>query len=313
MRVLIAAAALSAAFVLMPAATGDAPAWSQDFSITNPSKPVDASHRDLIRQLQAWWDVQAYYPRRASLHDEGGTVGVHIIILRDGRILSVQLIESSDSEALDAAAVKTFTGGYVRPLPEGAAETGLDISVHYVLAHRHDQPVPAGYKPEPAKGPFTINNDPVTSPILEKMLQKTCTGTLKIKGLRNHPIRGIFYSAKAVFFRRPDGKPWVQFWEGSRMVYSPVIQVGKLVSWTGPNVFSGRNNSDISGSRDYMAWLEDDNKLNGCISSNEDWGKNAGCEDAPGTLELSCADDVVPEIEWNARYAVPGSRSWDRP
>ena len=55
MRVLIASAALAAAFVLMPAAARHAPAWSQDFSITNPDVPADGSRRDVMRQLQAWW------------------------------------------------------------------------------------------------------------------------------------------------------------------------------------------------------------------------------------------------------------------
>ena len=31
--------------------------WAQDFSITNQVEPADARRRDLMRQLQAWWDV----------------------------------------------------------------------------------------------------------------------------------------------------------------------------------------------------------------------------------------------------------------
>lgn len=313
MRVLVAAAAISAAFVLLPAATGFVPAWSQDFSITNPQKPADGSRRDLMQQLQAWWDVHAYYPRHASRNDEGGTVGLRLGILRDGRVASIQVVDSSDYDSLDAAAVKTFTEAFVRPLPQGAAETGLDVSLHYVLAHRHDQPVPADYKPVPAKGPFSITNDPVTSPILEKMLLKTCTGTIKINGLRNHPIRGIFYSSQLVFFRSPDGKPWVKFNEGSRMVFSPVVQVGNLVAWSGANTSSGKNNAESLGVHNYTAWLDQGNKLNGCISATEDWRSGGGCEDAPGTLEFSCEGELVPEVQLSASYAVPGPKSWDPP
>src|ERR1700692_3653588 len=97
MRLSVASAALAAAFVLTPVAAGYAPASSQDFSITNPAEPADAGRRDLMRQLQAWWDVHAYYPRHASNSDEGGTVKVHLVINTDGNIGTVGVVESSGS------------------------------------------------------------------------------------------------------------------------------------------------------------------------------------------------------------------------
>ncbi len=303
MRVLVASAALSAAFALIPPTAGYAPAWSQDFSITNPQQPADGSRRDLIRQLQAWWDVHGYYPKRASLQDESGTVGVRVVILGDGRILSVQMLSSSGSPALDEAAQKAFAGGYVRPLPADAPETPLTIAVHYVLAHRHDQPVPAGYTAEPPKAPFTITNDPVASPILTKMLMKTCTGKVVLNGLRNHPLRGIFYDSKLVFFRETDGSPWVKFYEVSRISISPVVQVGNLVSWTGPRSGKGPLDQRINH---YTAWLDSNNKLDGCISTDDTLEIGAGCANTTGTLVYSCEGEVVPQIVRNAWDTVPG-------
>ena len=102
MRLSVASSALAAAFVLTPVAAGYAPAWCQDFSITNPAEPADALHRDLMRQLQAWWDAHAYYPRHASNNDESGTVKVHLVIHPwDGKIWTVNVVESSESRSLE--------------------------------------------------------------------------------------------------------------------------------------------------------------------------------------------------------------------
>src|SRR5271170_7825519 len=122
MRLSVASAALAAAFFLAPVAAGYAPALSDDFSITNPEEPADAGHRDVIRQLQAWWDVHAYYPRHASNSDEGGTVKLHLVIWPDGNIWRSEVAQGSGSPSLDTAAVAVFRGGFVRPFPAGAPE-----------------------------------------------------------------------------------------------------------------------------------------------------------------------------------------------
>ena len=152
MRLSVVSAVLAAAFVLAPVAAGHAPALSQDFSITN-QEPADAGRRNLMRELQAWWDAHAYYPKEASASDVDGTVKLHLVIHADGVIFLVYIDESSRSRSLDAAAYTTFTKGYVRPYP-GAPDTTVDISAHYVLAHRHDQPVAAGYTQVASKAPL---------------------------------------------------------------------------------------------------------------------------------------------------------------
>ena len=111
----------------------------------------------MMRQLQAWWDVHAYYPRHASNNDEGGTVKVHLMILPDGRIWMVDVVESSGSRSLDAAGIAAFRDAFVRQFPAGEPKADIDISLHYVLAHPHDQPVPAGYTPVLSRNSFTHN------------------------------------------------------------------------------------------------------------------------------------------------------------
>ncbi len=313
MRFSLASAALASAFVLTLVAAGRAPASAQDFSITNPDQPEKGSRRDVMRQLQAWWDVHAYYPRHASNNDEGGAVKVHLDILPDGRISAVRVAQSSGSQSLDSAAAKAFRAGFVRPFPEGAPGMDIDLSLHYVLAHRHDEPVAAAYKSASSKGPFTIANDPVKPPILEKMMQKTCAGTIVLNGIRNHPEYGIrYYGSKLIFFRKPDGAPWVEFHEGGRMVISPVVEVGNVVSWTGPTAFVNKEYLV----NHYTAWLDANNKLSGGLSTargGDAWTSGIEGENTNGTLDFSCAEDVVPQIEYKALYATFSSPSWDPP
>ena len=304
MRLPVASAALAAAFVLTPVAAGYAPALSQDFSITNQVEPANAGHRDLMKQLQAWWDMHAYYPRHASQSDEGGTVKLHLVIRPDGNIWMVDVVESSGSRSLDTAGSSAFRGGFVRPFPAGAPEAEMDISLHYVLAHRHDQPVAAGYTPVLSRSHFTITNDPVKSPILDTMLQRTCTGKVVKSGIRNHPWYGVDHWAQAIFFRKPDGTPWIKFYEGGFPTLAPVTEVGKLVQWTGREEHLGSGNSSFT---QYTVWPDGDNNLNGSIETTyfgpakASQGINRG-----GTVDLSCATEIVPAITWSAWGVTPG-------
>jgi TonB family protein len=298
MRLSVASSVLGVAFVLAPVAAGYAPALCQDFSITN-QEPANAWRRDMMRQLQAWWDAHAYYPRHASNNDEGGTVKVHLVILPDGRLFSVNMVESSGSRSLDAAGSAVFRDVAVRPLPEGQPKVDLDLSLHYVLAHRHDQPVPAGYTPVLPKSPFTIMNDPVKSPILETMLRRVCTGAVVLGGIRNHPIYGMRYSAEAIFFHKPDGTPWVKFkavggnWPGTPGL-SPVTEVGKMVQFTGQLVYGLRGNPLFFPQ--YTLWAEDDNHLSGAIGSMHTDSFGLPYNQNAGTVDLTCTTEVLPAV-----------------
>ena len=297
MRSLVTSAALAAAFTLTPLATGYAPAWSQDFSITNPEEPANAARRDLMKQLQAWWDVHGYYPRHASNNDEGGTVKLHLEILTDGRIWSASVVSSSGSESLDTAAVAAFRHGFVQPFPEGVLGADLDVSLHYVLAHRHDQHVAAGYTPAVSRSPFTIANDPVTSPILETMLQRTCTGDVVKEGIRNHPWYGGHHWVQAVFFRKPDdGTPWVKFYDSGEPLLAPVNEVGKMVQWTGKGE-SPRKGTSFQ--YQYTVWPDGDNKLSDNRQAYFYASVTEGMNTV-GTVNLICPTKIVPAIRWSA-------------
>lgn len=293
MRLSVASSALAAAFVLMPVAAGYAPALCQDFSITNPANP---GRRDVMRQLQAWWDAHAYYPRHASNSDEGGTVKVHLVILPDGRIWTVDVVESSGSRSLDTAGSSVFRGAFVRSFPEGEPKADIDISLHYVLAHRHDQPAAAGYTPVLSKSPFTITNDPVKSPILDTMLQRVCTGTIVLGGIPNHPWYGIRFGAQAIFFRKPDGTPWVKFYERGYPSLSPVTEVGKMVTWTGRLEWVDKHAQWYQ----YTVWRDGDNHLRGAIGLILSRSGVAYITTGGGdSVNLTCATEALPTITWN--------------
>jgi TonB family protein len=294
MRLPIAASALAAAFVLTPVAAGYAPALCQDFSITNEVEPANAWRRDMMKQLQAWWDAHAYYPRHASNNDEGGTVKVHLVILPDGNMFNMWMVESSGSHSLDAAGSAVFTGVFVRPFPQGQPKADIDLSLHYVLAHRHDQPVAAGYTPVLSKDPFTIMNDPVKSPILETMLQRTCTGTVVRHGIPNHPEYGMRSWAQAIFFRKPDGTPWVKWYAWGKPNLAPVTEVGKMVQWT------IQRPAKTPQWVHYTVWSDGDNHLSGAIGGIQyDRFGVAHSNNVEGPLDLTCATEVLPEITWN--------------
>jgi TonB family protein len=294
MRSSVASSALTAAFVLTPVAAGYAPALCQDFSITNQVEPASAWRHDMMRQLQVWWDAHAYYPKHASNNDEGGAVKVHLVIVPDGNIFRVDVVESSGSSSLDAAGSAVFRGGFVRPFPEGEARVDIDISLHYVLAHRHDQPVAAGYTPVLSKSPFTIMNDPVKSPILETMLQRTCTGTATRNGIPNHPVYGMHSWAQAIFFRKPDGTPWVKFYAWGQPNLSPVTEVGKMVQWT-----TLEKNGHVPEWVHYTLWSDGDNHLSGAVGSVVYRFGFASGNNIGGPVDLTCATEVLPAVTWN--------------
>jgi TonB family protein len=296
MRLCVVSSALAAAFVLAPVAAGTAPALGQDFSITNPEAPAIPGHRDLMRELQAWWNAHAYYPRHASNNDEAGTVKVHLLILPDGKVWPT-VVGSSGSPSLDAAGDAVFRGASVQPFPAGEPNAELDISLHYVLAHRHDQPAPAGYTPVASRGRFTITNDPVPSPILTTMLQRVCTGTMVLGGIAGLPVFGMHSSAQAIFFRKPDGTPWVKFSERGHQTLAPVTEVGKMLTWTGRQEHFKDNDWWLQ----YTVWPDGDNHLIGAIGgrSVSRYGIASNSNLAGNYLDLTCAPEVLPEVTWN--------------
>ena len=302
MRMPIVIASLVSAFMLLPAASGIASVFAQDFSITNEAEPANPAHRDLTRQLQAWWDVHGYYPRHASDNDEAGTVKVRLAIRSDGNIWTADVIGTSGSPSLDAAAASAFRGGFVRPLPTGASDT-IDLSLHYVLAHRRDQPTSAGHTPISRRWPFTVTNAPVKSAIVDTMLQKSCTGSVVKQGIRNHPAYGVRNSAEAVFFRKPDGSPWVKFDEGGFGTLAPVVEIGRIVKWSGRVEWIGAGSRSFT---EYTLWPDRGNSLNGNIEIVYlDAAKANQLLNRSGTIDLTCTNESVPAVTWSASSVTP--------
>ncbi len=303
MRLPVVPAALAAACTIASAAAGVAPASAQDFSITNTVAPANGGRRDILRQLQTWWDVHGYYPRRASENGESGTVNLRLLIRPDGNIWTVEVVGGSGSASLDDAAAAAFRGGFVRPLPDGAPDTGIDLSLHYVLSRRPGQPVAAGSTPVSATRPFTVTNDPVKSAVVDTMLQRNCTGTVVKQGIRNHPAYGVRYSAQAVFFRRPDGTPWVRFYEGGFAILAPVVEVGRIVKWSGRKEYLTQATSRFT---EYTVWADNNDTLNGSIQIFYAAEAKAGQDiNRGGTIDLSCTTETVPAVTWSAAAVTP--------
>ena len=129
----------------------------------------------------------------------------------------------------------------MRPFPEGEPQT----EYRPFAALRPGAPARSAgacrLHARAVQGPFTIMNDPVKSPILETMLQRTCTGTVVRSGIRNHPAYGMRVWAQAIFFRKPDGTPWVKFYAGGFPSLSPVTEVGKMLQWAGRIAYRGKS------------------------------------------------------------------------
>jgi hypothetical protein len=140
-------------------------------------------------------------------------------------------------------------------------------------------------------------NDPVKSPILDTMLQRTCTGTMTLGGIPNHPAFGVHSWAQAIFFHKPDGTPWVKFWERGHQSLSPVTELGKMVTWTGRQEHKDRDSDQWL---QYTVWPDGDNHLSGAIGSRIIRGGVASNGNLAGnTVDLTCATEVQPTVTWN--------------
>ena len=308
MRSLVVSATLAAAIGLATVVVGYSPAWSQDedFSITNQA-PVATTpfRRDLIRELQAWWDVHAYYPKHASNNDEGGTVKVHLQITPNGKIFSISVAESSGSKTLDAAGLSAFRSGALQPFPEGQPEADLDLSLHYVLAHRHGEALLASYTPKPSRASFTIANEPISSPILETMMQRTCAGTITVNGGLNQPWRGYRGDATIIFFHKPDGTPWAKLSESGILSISPVIQIGRMLQFVGPlvRVMGGNPSSSFLHYTTYTVWADGPDHLGGAEGSPIPNTGAAYATGMGGAIDMTCDTAILSSVSYSNAFA----------
>ncbi len=280
MRSYVTSAVLAAAFVVAPAAAGHAPALSQDFSITNQDTlRIEGAELgpDWIKALQAWWDKRAYYPKEASANDESGVVKLQLKIHSDGQIWGVRIEQSSGFKSLDQAGFIVVHEELLPRFPPGTrarqanaispgvalTEADVHISLHYVLAHRHDQPVNASTAPALSKQPFTVTNGPVKDAVVETMQRRVCTGETVTNALGDVPPDSIFGThnrVTAVFYRKPDGMPWVRWsHDGGQTEFHPVTELGVSAQWN--EVCRGKCGSGLPH---FAVWPDGDNHLSGC-------------------------------------------------
>jgi len=254
MRSYVASAVLAAAFVLLPAAAGYAPALSQDFSITNET----LAGSNWMKQLQAWWDVHAYYPPDALKNHEDGTVKVHLVIPQDGEVGLVQVAQGSGSHTLDMAGYEVFKYARLRPVPSAppAPQADVFITLHYVLAHQQ------------TKSPFTVTNDPVVGTVVDTMLERTCRGFAVPNPLWFGYHR---YWIQATWYHRPDGTKWIRYYQDGRGPdYLPVTELGMSAQWNSPY------ENKILTHTHFELWPDGDNHISGKTTA------------PPGTIDMTC-------------------------
>ena len=93
----------------------------------------NANNAAWMGKLKQWWDQHSFYPSAASQTNEGGNVKVHIVIAPDGRVESIEVVQSSGLSVLDTAAVAVFRNAQLPPFPPDtpAGPANVVVTLHY--------------------------------------------------------------------------------------------------------------------------------------------------------------------------------------
>lgn len=84
--------------------------------------------------VRGYWLRHRYYPRQAAENGEDGTVDVELVVNRYGVVQSATVVSRSGSAFLDMAAVGTFRGAQLPPIPrEIEAPYTVTLTIHYIL------------------------------------------------------------------------------------------------------------------------------------------------------------------------------------
>jgi protein TonB len=88
--------------------------------------------------LHDWWDRHSFYPQEALLNDEDGTVQIKLVIRRDGRVTSIEMLSSSGSRWLDMAGESVFRNAALQPFPQATPQAQADVylQLQYILIRR---------------------------------------------------------------------------------------------------------------------------------------------------------------------------------
>jgi TonB family protein len=234
-----------------------------------PDPPLRIEGADLgadwIRQLQIWWDVHAFYPKEASEKNVSGIVKLHLWVRPDGRVWTVKVEQSSGSAAIDEAAHDAFLRAVLQPFPPGTPAPRADvyITARYILTQ-------AGSAPP--RRAFTITNAPVKETVVETMNERICPGTMK----EGWPIDARIWPVEAMYYRKPDGTPWVRWTSRFGVVeHARVTENGTSARWNGlAEVVAGKPPPIL-----FEVWRVGENHLA---------GRSRGYVGPPSTVDLFC-------------------------
>lgn len=94
-------------------------------------KGVSADYGD---EIAAWIHHHMFYPLEALKRGEDGSPSVHVVINRDGQVLSISLTNSSGSDALDAAITGMFRNAQLPKIPPDLPDHfDMDLQINYIL------------------------------------------------------------------------------------------------------------------------------------------------------------------------------------
>ncbi len=115
---------------------GDIPRGSHDQSF---SMHADAQvGEDWMDGVYRWWLQHRYYPQQALQKGEDGTVVLHLVVDRYGKVREVEVQSTSGSQWIDMGASATFRNATLPPFPQGTPEaaSNVDLTIHYILTRR---------------------------------------------------------------------------------------------------------------------------------------------------------------------------------
>ncbi len=124
---------------------GSVASRSMDLSLGAPKAGADRSSAyfdararnlgaDWMQGVQQFWLRHRYYPRQAAESGEDGSVDLELTVGKTGRVQSAVLKSHSGSSWIDMAAVGTFRGAQLPPLPEEVGDPyTVTISINYIL------------------------------------------------------------------------------------------------------------------------------------------------------------------------------------
>lgn len=111
---------------------------SSDLKMAKPNMQVDIHSENLMKNfldiIRKKIESKKKYPEAAKLAGIEGRSGIKLVILRNGRLESVDIIESSGNKILDEAAVQSVRDAEpFPPIPEETNQEKIEMSIYLVF------------------------------------------------------------------------------------------------------------------------------------------------------------------------------------